>query len=228
MRPWKIHRSREMERRNHWFFKKLMADQQTRLNAPADRERRLVATSWLLRNRHIAMTATGTLGLITVVIGLGLSAIVRRSDTIGVFMLTAIATTIIVILRRSLSRGIERTKARLLTNDAGYLRAVEDALRAQAEIDGAWDAYNVNYRGYPPDWDWRKDDVKLRDGRRCTACGWPAGARRRRRNLHVHHRVPLARGGDNSFANLTTLCHVCHRNQEGTGHKRIKYRRPER
>jgi HNH endonuclease len=76
---------------------------------------------------------------------------------------------------------------------------------AQAEVETLWDAYNVDYCGYPPDWRWRKESVNTRDGHTCTKCGWPNGVARRKRNLRVHHRVPLARGGNNDLVNLTTL-----------------------
>ncbi|MEW5994626.1 MAG: HNH endonuclease [Candidatus Zixiibacteriota bacterium] len=99
----------------------------------------------------------------------------------------------------------------------------EDASKAKEEIRDLWNDYNIRYPGYPPDWEERRGLVKLRDGWRCAECGWPAGVKRKARNLHVHHIVPLSDGGDNSLHNLTTLCHICHRSQEGAGHKQIVY-----
>lgn len=64
--------------------------------------------------------------------------------------------------------------------------------------------------GYPPDWDLRRYDVHMRDGYACTECGWPNGFKVRRRELHVHHIIPVSRGGDSSLDNLITLCHICH------------------
>jgi 5-methylcytosine-specific restriction endonuclease McrA len=45
--------------------------------------------------------------------------------------------------------------------------------------------------------------VLRRDGWRCQSCGTTA-------NLEVHHRQFRSRLGDDSEANLITLCAVCH------------------
>jgi 5-methylcytosine-specific restriction endonuclease McrA len=45
--------------------------------------------------------------------------------------------------------------------------------------------------------------VLRRDGWRCQSCGTMA-------NLEVHHRQFRSRLGDDSGANLITLCAVCH------------------
>lgn len=52
----------------------------------------------------------------------------------------------------------------------------------------------------------RRREVLSRDGHRCQAPGC-----RNTRFLEVHHIKPRARGGDNQFANLITLCSACHR-----------------
>lgn len=46
--------------------------------------------------------------------------------------------------------------------------------------------------------------VRLRDGNRCARKGESG-------SLHVHHRQLRSQGGDNSSANLVTLCFACHR-----------------
>lgn len=51
--------------------------------------------------------------------------------------------------------------------------------------------------------------VKLRDGWRCTECGSST-------NLEAHHITPLAEGGDDHPANLTTLCRGCHKGIHST------------
>jgi hypothetical protein len=56
---------------------------------------------------------------------------------------------------------------------------------------------------YPPDWEQIRARVLDRDGHRCGNCGST-------RNLHVHHIVPLSKGGVNSESNLRTLCKDCH------------------
>ena len=91
------------------------------------------------------------------------------------------------------------------------------------KIIGQWEKYCINYHDYPPDWNDRKDLVKKRDKYQCTECGWPNGIRIRRRNLHIHHVIPISHGGNNDLKNLKTLCHICHRQQEGVGHKGIRY-----
>lgn len=62
-----------------------------------------------------------------------------------------------------------------------------------------------------------RDDVRVavlvRDGFRCTDCGWDhemANPSDPRRNLELHHREHHAKGGANTEVNLTTLCNVCH------------------
>ncbi|MEK7558927.1 MAG: HNH endonuclease signature motif containing protein [Patescibacteria group bacterium] len=34
-----------------------------------------------------------------------------------------------------------------------------------------------------------------------------------RSGLHIHHKKPLSKGGDNRFENLIALCQNCHANQ---------------
>lgn len=60
---------------------------------------------------------------------------------------------------------------------------------------------------YPSNWRSLRRSVLERDGYRCCNC-------RRRRELHVHHIVPLARGGRNAASNLVTLCRACHERVE--------------
>jgi 5-methylcytosine-specific restriction endonuclease McrA len=46
--------------------------------------------------------------------------------------------------------------------------------------------------------------VLRRDGRRCQGCGT-------RSNLEVHHQEFRSQGGEDSEANLITLCVACHK-----------------
>jgi 5-methylcytosine-specific restriction endonuclease McrA len=48
-----------------------------------------------------------------------------------------------------------------------------------------------------------RDRVLRRDGWRCQACGVMS-------NLEVHHKEFRSRSGDDSEANLITLCTACH------------------
>lgn len=122
---------------------------------------------------------------------------------------------------------LERNRSRFQNQESDLSAAKLQCRRAEQVILSIWDAYCIEFSGYPPDWDERKMVVKTRDDFECTTCGWPSGHTVRRRNLHVHHITPLSAGGDNSLENLTTLCHICHRKQEGSGHKRIRYRKQE-
>ncbi len=130
--------------------------------------------------------------------------------------------------RRAEASALEEARPILQPMESLLAHAICRRDSASSAIWQAWDAYCVSFPGYPPDWDERSRAVRNRDGRACTRCGWPRGYRIRRRNLHAHHRVPLSRGGDNSFENLVTLCHICHRAEDGPGHKAIIYRRRAR
>ena len=57
---------------------------------------------------------------------------------------------------------------------------------------------------YPDNWKQLSEAVKHRDGHKCTDCG-ASGV-----ELHVHHIVPLSKGGTNDLDNLATLCSMCH------------------
>jgi hypothetical protein len=63
--------------------------------------------------------------------------------------------------------------------------------------------YGPEYQ-YPSDWESIRREVLARDGYRCGNCGGTE-------SLHVHHIVPLSRGGTNGLTNLRTLCENCHK-----------------
>ena len=56
---------------------------------------------------------------------------------------------------------------------------------------------------YPSNWDEISSQARNRDGNECGNCGSSY-------NLHVHHIVPLSKGGSNNLSNLRTLCSSCH------------------
>ena len=58
--------------------------------------------------------------------------------------------------------------------------------------------------GYPTNWEEIIRAVRERDGYRCTQCGETSVV------LHVHHVIPLSKGGSNSMSNLVTLCEKHH------------------
>ncbi len=45
--------------------------------------------------------------------------------------------------------------------------------------------------------------------------GWRSRKCRAIENLQVHHKVPRSQQGDDSLANLTTLCAYCHMEEHG-------------
>lgn len=87
------------------------------------------------------------------------------------------------------------------------------------------------YRGYPPDWTTRRIYVFHRDKYLCQICGkselqanhvsyndmrWEhllVMSGEKRTGLHVHHKLPISRGGSNDLSNLITLCQNCHEDQ---------------
>jgi len=134
------------------------------------------------------------------------------------------AIILLIIIRSNSKKNIERQKQAILREHEKELSLLETKKnKAYSRILSAWDAYNVDYDGYPPDWGERRVRVKERDNWVCKSCGWPTGYKRKARNLNVHHIVPLSKGGDNSLSNLTTLCHICHRAKPGSGHSNIEY-----
>lgn len=57
---------------------------------------------------------------------------------------------------------------------------------------------------YPENWNELKNQILKRDGYRCGNCGSMT-------DLHVHHIVPLSKGGTNQLSNLRTICKECHK-----------------
>lgn len=51
---------------------------------------------------------------------------------------------------------------------------------------------------------WAKGLVLERDGNRCVTCGSVE-------DLQIDHRIPLAKGGENSLDNLQAMCGTCNR-----------------
>ena len=125
--------------------------------------------------------------------------------------------------RRKLYEG--HRKAHLEKHADSLRRAGDRDIELTNRIEEEWDAYCIDFSGYPPDWKYRVMVVLERDGHTCTQCGWPNGVKRKVRQLHVHHVERHSRGGNHAFSNLVTLCDICHREQEGPGHSRVRPRR---
>jgi len=78
---------------------------------------------------------------------------------------------------------------------------------------------------YPPDWHFRKIYAQRACSYTCQSCGKTRYHDKKKEKakrtqwhtfwtgLHVHHIIPISKGGDNSLSNLTCLCETCHENQ---------------
>jgi hypothetical protein len=66
------------------------------------------------------------------------------------------------------------------------------------------------YLDYPPDWEERRQQVIARD----VVCSLCSGAVRKH-DRHIHHYIPLGKGGTNRLSNLALLCGRCHAREHG-------------
>jgi len=80
---------------------------------------------------------------------------------------------------------------------------------------------------YPPDWAWRRTQIRERDGRKCKMC-----SRKWLRSsvpFHVHHIIPLYKPeSSHKFENLTFLCEICHSKIDDGKHSLVKEIRNKR
>lgn len=61
---------------------------------------------------------------------------------------------------------------------------------------------------YPFDWSTRRAYIAFRDRYTCKICGNQGEL-----GFHVHHIIPLSKGGNNNLKNLIYLCRYCHKQQ---------------
>ncbi len=80
-----------------------------------------------------------------------------------------------------------------------------DYLKLKISITNIYDLWT----SYPPDWDKRVFEIKKLYFGCCSQCG-------SYKNLHVHHKIPLGRGGSNNIENLILLCENCHKKAHNT------------
>ncbi len=73
-----------------------------------------------------------------------------------------------------------------------------------------------NWPGYPPFWGYLREVVLERDHDHCQVSGCPS-----RVELHIHHKMPVAQGGEHVPTNLVTLCSFHHALEPDEGHERI-------
>jgi len=60
-------------------------------------------------------------------------------------------------------------------------------------------------KGYPEDWSYRRELIIRKFKSKCISCD-----ERIENNIHIHHIVPISKGGDHSLDNLELLCEKCH------------------
>ena len=70
--------------------------------------------------------------------------------------------------------------------------------------------------GYPPYWHYLREVVLDKDGHSCQVSGCPS-----RLELHIHHIVPVSKGGAHRPENLVSLCQFHHALEPNKGHERI-------
>ena len=66
---------------------------------------------------------------------------------------------------------------------------------------------------YPPDWENRREQLEEAAGAKCQRCGFKkyrGSYRSETRAFHVHHRIPISKGGNHRLDNLRFLCSKCH------------------
>lgn len=72
-----------------------------------------------------------------------------------------------------------------------------------------------NWPGYPPFWQYLREVVMARDNNRCQVTGCPS-----RLSLHIHHKMPVSKGGEHIPSNLVSLCDFHHALEPTEGHER--------
>lgn len=87
-------------------------------------------------------------------------------------------------------------------------RKIPETLKSFKTIRSRLSVIYDFYLAYPPDWEDRKAEVINTNGEYCANCG-------DRRYLHLHHRIPLSKGGSNKISNLELLCSDCHSIEHG-------------
>lgn len=68
---------------------------------------------------------------------------------------------------------------------------------------------NIEIKGYPEDWNYRRNEIFFRYKGICQNCGIKL------RKFHIHHILPLSQSGNNDLSNLTLLCEECHSKAHG-------------
>ena len=102
-----------------------------------------------------------------------------------------------------------------VNNEAGFNPCIVQLEFEPADSNPDSDGF---YYGYPLDWEDRRKKCRDRDDFCCCACGVKE---QKEKQHHVHHVIPIAKGGNHSLQNLVTLCEGCHVRQEYYDHKSL-------
>jgi len=110
-----------------------------------------------------------------------------------------------LVLHRHFFSTFMGALARLLQTDAydRYVRNRAKLNKLQGQTKRIWDFWP----NYPPDWEERRSNA-IQFSPSCEICGED-------QLLHVHHDIPLSKGGSNLADNLSVLCESCHSGEHG-------------
>ncbi len=102
---------------------------------------------------------------------------------------------------------VHKKYCQLIDTIIGEIRTLTIDYKDYSDVDRRYFIkFNIGIEpgGYPSNWLDISKTVRERDAYRCRYCGSSD------RILHVHHIIPLSKGGSNSLSNLITLCEKCH------------------
>jgi hypothetical protein len=81
--------------------------------------------------------------------------------------------------------------------------------------------YSLTKKDYPIDWEMRCAEIYLRDEKKCKNCKRLVVNNKLKKynakniegeKAHIHHIIPLSKGGNSELINLELLCVNCHQN----------------
>jgi hypothetical protein len=85
----------------------------------------------------------------------------------------------------------------------------QDLVNQRNESDSILDKLHSYWPTYPPDWEKRKSEL-YEESNVCEKCGsYFEGPK------HIHHIIPVSKGGSHRFENLEVLCEICHSKKHG-------------
>jgi hypothetical protein len=83
-----------------------------------------------------------------------------------------------------------------------FSKTIDKLLYERSKIYDYWPTY-------PPDWDERRQKIRFALGGHCQECGKQDGV------IHLHHKLPISKGGSHKQSNLILLCEGCHSLEHG-------------